>query len=269
MKFRIMLPLLIVIVQGLMISVNCSTAQDQRGAQTLQTSTADSYPPVPFMGVVPESVTGNLKSRLDFPTPPGVLVLRTDEKGPAFQAGLRDGDIIRSLDGHAVADAVGLSSGISTHAPGDTVTLDVWRSGQAVPIKVVLGDAGTSCHQGDAWACGSLGVVFANGMGVPKDETRAAALFQAACDGGYPEDCYNLGVLVHSGAGVKKDEERAIALFQSSCDADFATGCFNLGVMYLNGDGVKKDKDRAQAMFQKACDAGEALGCAALKKLQH
>ena len=36
-------------------------------------------------------------------------------------------------------------------------------------------------------SCGNLGVSYFKGIGVPKDPSRAAALFKKACDGGFKQ----------------------------------------------------------------------------------
>src|SRR5262245_42703642 len=50
-----------------------------------------------------------------------------------------------------------------------------------------------ACNAGDAKACFNLGLLFAEGRGMSKDEARAAALFTKACDGGNAWGCFNLG----------------------------------------------------------------------------
>jgi hypothetical protein len=70
---------------------------------------------------------------------------------------------------------------------------------------------------GDPAACYREGTAYANGAGVARDEGRAAALFQRACDGGVMSGCANLGWLYFSGHGVAKDDARASALFQKAC----------------------------------------------------
>jgi TPR repeat protein len=40
-----------------------------------------------------------------------------------------------------------------------------------------------------AEGCHNLGLLYRDGLGVPKDERRAAALFEKACRAGMPEAC--------------------------------------------------------------------------------
>ena len=65
-----------------------------------------------------------------------------------------------------------------------------------------------------AVGCTNLGSLYDEGMGVAKDETRAAGLYQQGCTGGGAEGCYNLGYDYEIGAGVAKDTARALQLYR-------------------------------------------------------
>src|SRR5207249_2177154 len=58
-------------------------------------------------------------------------------EGIAFAVPIRL--VSRSLDGHDVATPGDLSSEISTHDPGDTVTLKIIRDGETKDLDVTLG----------------------------------------------------------------------------------------------------------------------------------
>ena len=59
--------------------------------------------------------------------------------GPAAQAGLRPGDVITQINGEPATSAVQLQELTLTKKPGDTVPLQVWRSGQTATVTVTLG----------------------------------------------------------------------------------------------------------------------------------
>lgn len=60
---------------------------------------------------------------------------------------------------------------------------------------------------------------------------------------------------------------KAAILFQKACDGGNALGCNNLGFMYANGQGVKQDYARAKQLYGKACDLKLELGCENYKKI--
>jgi len=60
----------------------------------------------------------------------GVSVGWVDELGPAWDAGIRQGDVILALDGESVSDANQLQLAISQRDPGSTAELKVSRRGE-------------------------------------------------------------------------------------------------------------------------------------------
>jgi len=58
---------------------------------------------------------------------------------------------------------------------------------------------------GDANAQFNLGVMYDNGMGVPKDDAEAAKWYRKAADQGNVWGQYMVGMLYHYGEGVLKD----------------------------------------------------------------
>ena len=58
------------------------------------------------------------------------------------------------------------------------------------------------------------------------------------------------------GKGVPKDYTKAFALFQKAADQGNANGQNNLGSMYYNGRGVPQDYKKAVEWYQKAADQG-------------
>ncbi len=59
---------------------------------------------------------------------------------PAQTAGLKAGDVITKIDGHAVTSSDGFIGMLDSYAPGQKVTLAVKRNGQTHQIKLTLGE---------------------------------------------------------------------------------------------------------------------------------
>ena len=66
--------------------------------------------------------------------------------------------------------------------------------------------------------------------------------------------CTNLGIMYANGDGVEKNEQKAVELYKKACDGGEMAGCTNLGFMYANGNGVEKNEQKAAELFKKACD---------------
>ncbi|MCR6588090.1 tetratricopeptide repeat protein [Campylobacter insulaenigrae] len=93
------------------------------------------------------------------------------------------------------------------------------------------------------------------------DYLIALKCFKKSCDLNDGLGCFNLGIMYANGSGIKKDNFKAVELYQKSCDLNDGLGCFNLGAMYAIGSGVRKDISKALEYFGKACDLRDDLDC--------
>ncbi len=124
--------------------------------------------------------------------------------------------------------------------------------GEALKIWKLIAD------QGKANAQYNLGVMYAKGQGVPKDDQQAMQWFRKAADQGYARAQYNLGVIYQYGQGVTQDESQAMLWFRKAADQGLAHAQHNLGFMYAEGQGVPKDDQQAVQWYRKAADQGLA-----------
>lgn len=69
----------------------------------------------------------------------GLYVATANRNGPSFRAGMRDGDIITSIDGQRATTNNQLAELTVTKQPGDTVTIDYERDHRSLRAKVTLG----------------------------------------------------------------------------------------------------------------------------------
>jgi S1-C subfamily serine protease len=72
-------------------------------------------------------------------TPRGVQVETAEPSGPAAQAGLKQGDVVTSIDGHPTASMADVQAVVSTHRPGQSVTLRVVSRRRARTVVLRLG----------------------------------------------------------------------------------------------------------------------------------
>jgi serine protease Do len=135
------------------------------------------------LGVVVQEVNQALADSFRLPTPAGALVAQVEPGGPAAQAGLKPGDVVRSIDGQPVVASGDLPAYIAPLNPGKQVKLEVWRQGKAMELTAKLG--GAQKEQAQARAAdetpagkGKLGLALGegrNGGVVVQDVAGAAA----------------------------------------------------------------------------------------------
>lgn len=107
-------------------------------------------------------------------------------------------------------------------------------------------------------ALSTLGFLYGNGLGVPKDFVKAKIWFSKAAELGDMSGQNNLGYLYGTGQGVKKDQKEAIKWFRKSAKQGYANAQYALGNIYFNGQGVEKDQKVAFQWFIKAAKQGYA-----------
>ncbi|RMH78070.1 MAG: PDZ domain-containing protein, partial [Calditrichaeota bacterium] len=80
-----------------------------------------------LLGVSIENVSDRVARAVGLPRPTGALVQGVSPGFPAEEVGLRQGDIILSVNGEEVVSVSDLQTKIARHQPGDVVTLVIWR----------------------------------------------------------------------------------------------------------------------------------------------
>jgi S1-C subfamily serine protease len=138
---------------GIAFAVSINTAK-----QVLPDMLAGSTVSHPWLGIAGQGVTPALAQTLDLTADSGVYVTLVAPGSPAQRAGLRGafaseaqaaqsssvptgGDVIVAVDGKAVTDVDELANYLdSEKRAGDTVTLDVMRSGQLITLQATLAE---------------------------------------------------------------------------------------------------------------------------------
>ena len=91
-----------------------------------------------FIGVQIEGVTAELAEKLELDEVEGVYVGGVTVNGGADKAGIKEGDVILSIDGLDVNTNAELIERVSQHRPGDKVNLVVKRDGKRKQFTVIL-----------------------------------------------------------------------------------------------------------------------------------
>ena len=116
------------------------------------------------LGVSVQEVNQAFADSFKLDKPEGALVANVEKGGPADQAGLRTGDVIRKVDGQPVVASGDLPAIIGQQAPGKKVAIEIWRQGERQELSAKLGDAGDKGAQvakaDDAAGQGKLGLAL-------------------------------------------------------------------------------------------------------------
>jgi len=156
-----------------------------------------------------------------------------------------------------------------------------------------------ACRKDLGVACRLLGVLYANGHGVSRDDATASELAQRACelddahgcsdwalelenhgdvaasiaplrkacDRDPESGCVELGRLAYLGKGMRKDPPLAVTSWRKACVAGNVTGCSGVALAYVEGVGVPRDVQKGAALYRNACDRNDVNSCVQLAEL--
>lgn len=90
--------------------------------------------------ITSRNVDASLQDWEDLDVNHGVYITEVDSNGPAGQAGLQPGDVIVQIDGKDVDNENSLEDVLVTKAPGQKVSVSVYRDDQQMTFPVTLGE---------------------------------------------------------------------------------------------------------------------------------
>ncbi len=110
----------------------------------------------------------------------------------------------------------------------------------------------TLAKEGDAEAQRNLGVMYANGLGVPQDDAEAVRWLRLAAGQGYAAAQFTLGLWYDYGVDIPQDDIEAVRWYRLAADQGDARAQSNLAIMYQNGKGVPQDYVQAHIWYNLA-----------------
>src|ERR1700686_3068333 len=93
------------------------------------------------LGVEVQTLDQSLADSFKLKSPNGALVAKVVADSAAEAAGLKVGDVILKYNGSPIIDAGQLSAKVGVTAPGEKVSLDVWRDGRPLSLTATIGNA--------------------------------------------------------------------------------------------------------------------------------
>jgi 2-alkenal reductase len=122
------------VAEGLGFAIASNTARNVVSRLMLNKPTAS-------LGVKYQQVDQQAAQFYSFPV--GAYIQQVEPNSAAAKAGLKQRDIITKVNGTTINDQSSLEQIITSHAPGQTVTVTVWRNGKTFTVSVKLGSKGS------------------------------------------------------------------------------------------------------------------------------
>jgi serine protease Do len=120
-----------------------------------------------YLGISMNDVTPENASFFNLPDATGAIISQVTPDSPAGHAGLKNGDVLRELNGKKIINGGALQVAVSQVSPGNTISLGILRDGKPETVQVKVGEfhgdkevannSDDSSHQG-----GKLGLAVDN-----------------------------------------------------------------------------------------------------------
>jgi len=122
-----------------------------------------------------------------------------------------------------------------------------------------LGALKERAEKGDAQAQYQLGLMYAEGQGVARDEAEAVRWYRKAAEQAFALAQNDLGSMYARGRGVKQDYAEALRWYRKAAEQGEAQAQNSIGAMYSLGQGVVRDDVEAVRWYRKSAEQGFAL----------
>jgi uncharacterized protein len=113
-----------------------------------------------------------------------------------------------------------------------------------------------AAEQGQSEAQFELGVMLRDGLGTPIDGRLALNWFERAAEKGAPHAFNAIGEMYLGHQDVAQDYAKAMIWFLRGAQLDNADALYNIGIRYALGQGVEQDEIEAYKWLDLAADAG-------------
>lgn len=114
-----------------------------------------------------------------------------------------------------------------------------------------------AAESGDADSQFGMGLLYANGYGVPLDDAQALKWYMLAADQDHGQAQCNIAVMHANGWGVPMSETEAMKWYLLAAENGITDAQINLGTMYQNGFSIEKNEVEALKWFSIAERLGD------------
>ena len=119
-------------------------------------------------------------------------------------------------------------------------------------------EASKRAQQNDPAAMTLLGEIYAQGLGVGRDDSKAAQWYKMAAAKGDRDALFALAMFNFQGRATTKNLEEAARLLEAAAKLGHAGAAYDLGLLYLQGQQFPQDIKRAGELFALAAEGGNS-----------
>lgn len=223
------------------------------------------------LGVSLQSLTAALADHYTLPNSQGALVAAVDKGSAAEKAGIVPGDVILAFNDRIIGDATDLSREVARTVPSTAITLTVWRNKTRHSVRASLDEGTGCCRsatlelpavQADIASYEDALVNFRQG-----NYAESLPILTKYAEQGRPDAQYSLGVAYAGGRGVPRDDAQAARWYRMAAEQGNASSQERLGLMYLDGKGVTRDEAEGEKWLRRAAEQGSQRAKTRLNEL--
>jgi hypothetical protein len=152
----------------------------------------------------------------------------------------------------AAEESLGIfaETGIGTQQPSPSEAIDWYKK---------------AVRQGSLDAATNIGLMYAQGRGIPRDHAEALTWLRRAAEGGDAIAQYNLALLYARGNGIPKNDQESVRWLTAAAEQNVIPALVDLANFYMHPpSSTTEDVNRAIPYYEKAAELGSARAQASL-----
>ncbi|PAY16829.1 hypothetical protein CKO51_24650 [Rhodopirellula sp. SM50] len=216
-------------------------------------------PSSPSLHLSVDPIDMDIATRLNLPTPMGVLVSAVIEDSAADNLGLAENDVIFLVSGRPINDVSTFRTHVLDQAPEESISLTIFRNGSELLLEHQFGKPDTTAQLttmtrlaelGDPFYQHSLGRYFEG-----RSDAQALRWHRRAAKSGSRGSMFRLGMYYFSRRSGKPDYIEALQWHQramTGTDADPPEAVYQASIILLKGRVGEPDYERGLKLLTRS-----------------